>query len=99
MAGEDGVEPGPLPDGVVVAMLQREALLTRAKLHGLSHDQRLAERRLRPLKTQLRQARPSKPPAPPPFCCHLMHRKGRGRGRPLGSPPVMTQLCQARLLV
>ena len=44
-----------LPDGVIVAMLKREVLLTRAKLHGLMYDHIMSERRLRSLKTQLRQ--------------------------------------------
>ena len=38
-----------------MAMLRREVLLTRAKLHGLCYDQIMGERKLRSLKTQLRQ--------------------------------------------
>ncbi len=38
-----------------MSMLRREVLLTRAKLHGLCYDQIMGERRLRSLKTQLRQ--------------------------------------------
>ena len=44
-----------------MAMLSRESLLTRAKLHGLYYDQVMDERKLRSLKTQLRQV-PSAPP-------------------------------------
>ena len=44
-----------LPDGVIIAMLKREVLLTRAKLHGLMYDHIMSERKLRSLKTQLRQ--------------------------------------------
>jgi len=36
-------------------MLKREVLLTRAKLHGLMYDHIMSERKLRSLKTQLRQ--------------------------------------------
>ncbi len=46
-----------LPDGVIIAMLKREVLLTRAKLHGLMYDHIMSERKLRSLKTQLRQVR------------------------------------------
>lgn len=42
-----------------MAMLARESLLTRAKLHGLVYDQLIDERRLRSLKTQLRQVLPA----------------------------------------
>jgi len=38
-------------------MLQREVLLTRSKLHALSYEQAMAERRIRTLKSQLRQVR------------------------------------------
>lgn len=41
-----------------MAMLRREVLLTRAKLHGLCYDQIMGERKLRSLKTQLRQVCP-----------------------------------------
>ena len=44
-----------LPDSVIIARLRREVLLTRAKLHGLMYDHIMSERRLRSLKTQLRQ--------------------------------------------
>ena len=50
-----------LPDAVIIAMLKREVLLTRAKLHGLMYDHIMSERKLRSLKTQLRQVR--RPPA------------------------------------
>lgn len=36
-------------------MLQREVLLTSSKLHALSYEQAMAERRIRTLKSQLRQ--------------------------------------------
>ena len=45
-----------LPDHVIEAMLQRELLLTNAKLHGLANDHTSNERKLRSLRTQLRQA-------------------------------------------
>lgn len=48
-------ESRELPDEVIMAMLRREVMLTRAKLHGLCYDQIMGERRLRSLKTQLRQ--------------------------------------------
>lgn len=44
-----------LPDEVIMAMLKQEVLLTGAKLHGLCYDQIMGERKLRSLKTQLRQ--------------------------------------------
>ena len=46
-----------LPDAVIIVMLKREVLLTRAKLHGLMYDHIMSERKLRSLKTQLRQVR------------------------------------------
>ena len=52
-----GGEGGELPDAVVLKMLQREVLLTRAKLHALAYEQAVAERRTRVLKSQLRQVR------------------------------------------
>ena len=67
-AGEEGEEARELPDGVIMAMLTRESLLTRAKLHGLFYDQIMDERKLRSLKTQLRQVRAgglSALPSPP----------------------------------
>ncbi len=57
-AGGPGGDSGSeLPDGVVLKMLQREVLLTRAKLHALAYEQAVAERRTRVLKSQLRQVR------------------------------------------
>ncbi|GAB4814795.1 hypothetical protein N2152v2_001841 [Parachlorella kessleri] len=47
-----------LPDAVVLSMLRREVLLTRAKLHYLGYQQLMAERMLRSLKAQLRQGEP-----------------------------------------
>ena len=44
-----------LPEHVIMAMLGREHLLTRAKLSALLHDQMMGERHLRKLKTELRQ--------------------------------------------
>ena len=48
-----------LPDGVVQAMLRRELLLTRAKLHALTYEHIMGERKMRTYKSQLKQARPS----------------------------------------
>ncbi len=48
-------ESGDLPDAVILKMLQREVLLTRAKLHALKFEQSTAERRIRSLKSQLRR--------------------------------------------
>ncbi len=49
------VEPSDLPDHVVLKMLHREVLLTKAKLHALNYEHAVAERKLRSLKSQLRQ--------------------------------------------
>lgn len=46
-----------LPDSVIEAMLRRELLLTNAKLHGLGNEHITSERKLRSLRTQLRQVR------------------------------------------
>ena len=46
-----------LPDAVILEMLKREVLLTKAKLHALTHEHILGERKLRTLKSQLRQVR------------------------------------------
>lgn len=54
-----------LPDGVVQAMLRRELLLTRAKLHALTYEHIMGERKMRAFKSQLKQAR-RRGPAPPP---------------------------------
>ena len=48
-----------LPDHVVQAMLKRELLLTRAKLHALTYEHIMGERKMRTYKSQLKQARPS----------------------------------------
>ena len=62
---ENGSPPEPeLPDSVIESMLQRELLLTNAKLHGLANEHSNAERRLRSLRAQLRQVCP-----PQPACC------------------------------
>lgn len=54
--------PGPgqaeaelLPDAVVMAMLKRELLLTRAKLHALTYEHIMGERKMRQFKSQLKQ--------------------------------------------
>ena len=47
--------PADLPEHVIVAMLRREKLLTRAKLMALCYDIFTGERRLRILKTELHQ--------------------------------------------
>ena len=52
------VEHSELPDNVVLRMLHREVLLTKAKLHALNYEQAVAERKLRTLKSQLRQGEP-----------------------------------------
>jgi hypothetical protein len=44
-----------LPDHVIVAMLKREVLLTRAKLHYLLWEHLTLERQLRTWKNQLKQ--------------------------------------------
>ena len=44
-----------LPDGVILEMLKREVLLTKAKLHALTLEHILEERKLRTLNFQLRQ--------------------------------------------
>ena len=46
-----------LPDAVVMAMLKRELLLTRAKLHALHYEHIMGERKMRTYKSQLKQAR------------------------------------------
>ena len=50
-------EPEMLPDSVVQAMLTRELLLTRAKLHALTYEHIMGERKMRAFKSQLKQAR------------------------------------------
>ena len=51
------MEAEMLPDAVVMAMLQRELLLTRAKLHALHYEHIMGERKMRTYKSQLKQAR------------------------------------------
>lgn len=41
----------------MVAMLQREVLLTEAKLHALDYELITSDRKLRQLRSQLRQVR------------------------------------------
>ena len=50
-------ESSELPDHAIIALLKREHLLTRAKLNALYFEHIMGERRLRSLKTQLRQVR------------------------------------------
>lgn len=52
-----GGEEDVLPDPVVVAMLRRESLLTKAKLHYLLFEHLQADRQLRSLRAQLKQVR------------------------------------------
>ncbi|KAK9823299.1 hypothetical protein WJX72_001733 [[Myrmecia] bisecta] len=47
-----------LPDDVILSMLEREMLLTRAKLHALNYEHHVGERNFRRLQTQLRQVEP-----------------------------------------
>jgi hypothetical protein len=54
---EDIPPDDALPDHVLVAMLRREVLLTRAKLHYLMWEHTTMERQLRTWKNQLRQVR------------------------------------------
>ncbi|KAL3153768.1 hypothetical protein ABBQ32_013356 [Trebouxia sp. C0010 RCD-2024] len=51
-------ESEELPDSVIIALLKREHLLTRAKLNALYYEHITGERKLRSLKTQLRQGEP-----------------------------------------
>ena len=55
-----------LPDAVVMAMLKRELLLTRAKLHALHYEHIMGERKMRTYKSQLKQAR-----LPAPRACKV----------------------------
>ena len=48
-------ESAELPDNVIIVLLKREHLLTRAKLNALYYEHITGERKLRSLKTQLRQ--------------------------------------------
>lgn len=57
--GEGYSEPPELPDSVSMAMLQREVLLTESKLHALDYELVTSERKLRQLRSQLRQVCPS----------------------------------------
>lgn len=60
--GPPPMDPPELPDTVILKMLQREVLLTSSKLHALSYEQAIAERKLRTLKSQLRQVCSPPPP-------------------------------------
>lgn len=55
--GAGAAPPRPLPDEVLLFMLRREALLTRAKLHYLVFEHISQEKDLRILKQLLRQVR------------------------------------------
>lgn len=44
-----------LPDSIIVAMLRREMLLTRAKLHVLNYERSMGTHRLQSLVKKLRQ--------------------------------------------
>ncbi len=70
-------EPSDLPDHVVLKMLHREVLLTKAKLHALNYEHAVAERKLRSLKSQLRQVSSFVSGCfiviPEPECLHKMH--------------------------
>ncbi|KAK9806100.1 hypothetical protein WJX72_001362 [[Myrmecia] bisecta] len=59
-AGGSGadVENNELPDHVIISMLKHEVLLTRSKLHALNYEHHVGERKLRSLKSQLRQGEP-----------------------------------------
>ena len=50
-----GLPPCPLPDSVIVSMLRREALLTKAKLHYLVFEHLQQDKAVRTLKSQLKQ--------------------------------------------
>eukprot|EP00884_Botryococcus_braunii_P009363 jgi/Botrbrau1/18428/Bobra.0072s0020.2 len=54
---EEGV-PADLPESVIIQLLEREVLLTRAKLHALHYEQIVADKKLRSLKNELRQGEP-----------------------------------------
>ena len=47
-----------LPDEIIFEMLKRERLLTEAKVYGMAFEQEDADKRLRLVKAQLRQAEP-----------------------------------------
>jgi hypothetical protein len=54
-AAAEPEEPSPLPDSVIVSMLRREALLTKAKLHCLVFEHLQQDKSVRTLKSQLKQ--------------------------------------------
>lgn len=54
-AVEDEGAPSQLPDSVIVSMLRREALLTKAKLHYLVFEHLQQDKSVRTLKSQLKQ--------------------------------------------
>ena len=56
LAGSDSPpDMHDLPDSVMEDMLKRELLLPNANLHGLGNEHITSERKLRSLRTQLRQ--------------------------------------------
>ena len=48
-------DPSSLPDEAILSMLQREVLLTEAKLHALDWELLQSDRNLRQFRSQLRQ--------------------------------------------
>ena len=61
---EGGRDNCELPDQVIVALLEREHLLTKAKLHCLSYDHEGATHSLKTLGVQLRQVNHVERPMP-----------------------------------
>ena len=47
--------PAGLPEHVILAMLRREDLLTRAKLHAISYDHIMGQLQWTKLRTEMRQ--------------------------------------------
>ena len=54
-AADPPPDPSALPDDVILSMLQREVLLTEAKLHALDWELLQSDRNLRQFRSQLRQ--------------------------------------------
>ena len=55
LSSEAVASPADLPEHVIVAMLRRENLLTRAKLNALRYDHNTGERQWIKLRTVMRQ--------------------------------------------
>ena len=66
-------ESEELPDSVIIALLKREHLLTRAKLNALYYEHITGERKLRSLKTQLRQVELPTSPGRVHSNCAMLH--------------------------